>query len=308
MRAFLLHMSILLSAHSLSRRLGSHQAVVDFSLDIQRGEVVGLLGPNGAGKTTSLRMLSGCLAPDSGTIHINGVELSRKPLAAKAQLGYLPETPPLHAELRVDEFLLFCARLRGLSRAEARQALHKSSSACGLQQVQAQIIGSLSKGYRQRLGLAQAIIHNPPLIILDEPTDGLDPQQLQQVRQLIRDLAEQHAVLLSSHMLSEVQAVCDRVAIMSRGRLVKQLSLKQLKSGPQPILLRLRQNIPVDALLALAGVERAEKIQTGLYRLEINQADARESISRYAVEHDWGLLEMHQEPVNLENIFAEACA
>ncbi|MGJ8668147.1 MAG: ABC transporter ATP-binding protein [Oceanococcus sp.] len=302
-------MTLLLTAHKLSRRFGSQQAVADFSLEIRRGEVIGLLGPNGAGKTTSLRMLSGCLSPDQGHVQINGVDLHRQPLAAKAQLGYLPEKPPLHLELRVDEFLLFAARLRGLNAKQARQSLQRTCEACGLEAVRKRIIGSLSKGYRQRVGLAQALIHNPALIILDEPTDGLDPQQLQQVRQLIRNLASDHAVLLSSHLLSEVQAVCDRLALMSRGKLVKQLSMHALGAGEadnsRPLLLQLRSEQACEGLLALEGVQAAEQLRPGHYRLQLDNLDARESISRLAAQQDWGLLEMHTEPLSLESIFAE---
>ena len=298
----------MLTAHKLSRRFGSQQAVADFSLTLQRGEVLGLLGPNGAGKTTSLRMLSGCLSPDAGHIEINGVDMRKQPLAAKAQIGYLPETPPLHLELRVEEFLLFCARLRGLDRKAAQQALQRCSAACGLESVQRSLIGALSKGFRQRVGLAQALIHQPPLIILDEPTDGLDPQQLQQVRQLIRELAQQHAVLLSSHMLSEIQAVCDRVAIMSRGHLVKQFSMQQLESEQRPLLLRLRQPAALTDLQALPGVAQVEELAAGHYRLQLAGADASEFIARTALERDWGLLEMRREPLRLEQIFAEASA
>lgn len=304
-------MTTLLAAHNLSRRFGSQQAVSDFSLQLQRGQVLGLLGPNGAGKTTSLRMLSGCLSPDSGQIQINGLDLARQPQAAKAQLGYLPETPPLHNELRVDEFLRFAAGLRGLRGSKLKQAQDYAVQTCDLGAVRRRIIGSLSKGYRQRVGLAQALIHQPPLIILDEPTDGLDPNQLLQVRQLIRKLTQEHAVLLSSHMLSEVQAVCDQVAIMNRGRLVKHVDLDDLNhttDGPHWLHLQLARPPAHAELEKLPGVVQLQALPAGQYRINSGDQDIREALVQHAAQHHWGLLELRREGPSLESIFAELSA
>jgi ABC-2 type transport system ATP-binding protein len=211
---------ITLSARNLTRRFGNLTVIHKVSLELKRGEVLGLLGHNGAGKTTTLQMLTGCLLPNSGEIEICGINLLRKPTLAKAQLGYLPETPPLYRELSVNDYLTFAARLRGMKTAALADALAQTMQRCGLEAVGKKIIGTLSKGYQQRVGIAQAIIHRPAVIVLDEPTVGLDPAQIREIRSLIRELGDTHSVILSTHMLSEVESVCDRVEIMHYGRLI----------------------------------------------------------------------------------------
>ena len=190
----------------------------DVSLELGRGEVLGLLGHNGAGKSTTLQMLAGVLRPDSGSIAIGGADLATQPERAKRQLGFLPETPPLYRDMTVDAYLIFAARLRQVT--DVAGALAETRRRCGLESVSNKLIAHLSKGYQQRVGLAQAIIHAPLVVILDEPTVGLDPAQLREMRGLIRELGDAHSVILSSHMLAEVEAMCDRVAILHRGRLV----------------------------------------------------------------------------------------
>ncbi len=209
-----------LTARNLQRRFGARVVVDNVSLELRRGEVLGLLGHNGAGKSTTLQMLSGCLLPDGGEIEICGNDLLRQPLQAKRQLGYLPEIPPLYREMRVDDYLAFAARLHGLSAGQTAAAVAESLHRCGLETVRQKRIGTLSKGYQQRVGIAQAIVHQPDVIILDEPTVGLDPAQIRDIRTLIRELANHHSVLLSTHLLSEVEAICDRVNILHQGRMV----------------------------------------------------------------------------------------
>ncbi len=307
-------MSLLLHASNLQRAFGPHQAVREVSLSLKRGEVVGLLGPNGAGKTTTLRMLTGCLAPDAGTVSIDGHDMVNAPVRAKTLLGYLPEVPPLHAELTVAEYLRFAARLHGVERSQIKTAIARAVQSCGLEQVQAQVIGSMSKGFRQRVGLAQAIIHAPPLIVLDEPTDGLDPNQMRQIRLLIRELARDHAILLSSHMLSEIQAVCDRVAIMARGQIVYESSLDRLKSANGEVdghhlLLGLNRPPSQQQLLELDGVTTVNSQDNRHFRLSVSPGtDPRESIARAAVTGDWGLFELQEQTPGLEQIFAELTA
>jgi ABC-2 type transport system ATP-binding protein len=211
---------ITLSAHNLTRRFGNQQVVHDVSLELKRGEVLGLLGHNGAGKSTTLQMFTGCLQPDSGEVDICGISLLHHPTQAKAHIGYLPETPPLYRELSVNDYLLFAARLRGMRSAAAAEALSQTRQRCGLESVGKKIIGTLSKGYQQRVGIAQAIIHRPAVIVLDEPTVGLDPTQIRDIRYLIRELGDSSSVILSTHLLSEVESVCDRVEIMQHGRLI----------------------------------------------------------------------------------------
>jgi ABC-2 type transport system ATP-binding protein len=218
-----------ISAQGLCRDFGNRAAVREVNLELRRGEVLGFLGPNGAGKTTTMRMLTGNLAPSAGSVTICGIDMLDRPRDAKARIGYLPEVPPLYRELRVDEYLLLAAKLHRVASPILRPALVKTKQRCGLSDVGGQLIGSLSKGYQQRVGIAQAIIHNPDVVILDEPTAGLDPNQMREIRALIRELGAERSVILSTHILSEVETVCDRVQIMHRGRMVFNDSIDGLK-------------------------------------------------------------------------------
>jgi len=209
-----------LSARKLCRRSGQHEIVRDVSLELRHGEVLCLLGHNGAGKSTTLQMLAGALLPHSGQIEICGYDLARQAAQAKAHLGFLPEIPPLYRDMRVDDYLLFAAGLHRVPRAQLAHDLAETKRRCGLQDNGGKIIGTLSKGYQQRVGVAQAIIHQPEVIILDEPTVGLDPAQIRDIRALIRELGDAHSVILSTHLLSEVENICDRVEIMKEGRII----------------------------------------------------------------------------------------
>ncbi|SFN92448.1 ABC transporter ATP-binding protein [Nitrosospira briensis] len=221
--------SMAISARGLCRCFGTRAAVHDVNLELRRGEVLGFLGPNGAGKTTIMRMLTGNLTPSSGTVEICGIDLLGKPREAKACIGYLPEIPPLYRELTVNEYLRFAARLHRVRSAKIHSALAKVTQRCGLSSTGDRLIGSLSKGYQQRVGIAQAIIHDPEVIILDEPTAGLDPNQIREIRTLIHDLAAERSVILSTHILSEVDNVCDRVQIVHEGRTVLDEYMERLK-------------------------------------------------------------------------------
>ena len=222
---------ITVSAKDLSRSYGARCAVRNIGFELRQGEVLGLLGPNGAGKTTTLQMLAGCLAPSTGAIEICGIDLLEHPSAAKALLGYLPETPPLYRELTVDEYLRLAARLHRIPRNEIADAVNKARQRCGLAEVGKRLVGNLSKGYQQRMGIAQAIVHNPRVVILDEPTVGLDPIQIREIRSLIRELGFDHSVILSTHILPEVESVCDRIQIMNRGKLVFGGDIAELKQA-----------------------------------------------------------------------------
>src|SRR5512139_2999326 len=211
---------ITLTARNLSRSMGGNEVIRGVSLELRRGEVLGLLGHNGAGKSTTLQMLTGALLPHTGHIEICGFDLALQPTRAKACIGYLPETPPLYRDMRVDDYLTFAARLHRVTRAKIPAALAEARRRCGLHDAGRKIIGTLSKGYQQRVGIAQAIIHNPEVVILDEPTVGLDPAQIRDIRTLIRELGNAHSVILSTHLLGEVESVCDRVEIMQRGQLI----------------------------------------------------------------------------------------
>src|SRR3989344_7936026 len=221
--------STLVEIKNLSRFYGALQAVRDVSFTIRQGEVLGFLGPNGAGKTTTMQIISGNLAPSGGSVTIAGHDLLEDPRAAKSQIGYLPEQPPLYRELTVDEYLDYCAALNQVPRAQRVSARDNAKERCGLHDTGRRLIGNLTKGYQQRVGIAQAIIHLPPVVILDEPTVGLDPIQIREIRLLIRELGEEHGVILSTHILPEVQTTCDRVQIINNGELVLSESIDGLE-------------------------------------------------------------------------------
>jgi ABC-2 type transport system ATP-binding protein len=209
-----------ISARALTRHFGAYTAVDAVDLELKRGEVLGFLGPNGAGKTTTMQMLTGNLAPSEGEVTICGIDLLTDPVAAKLCIGYLPEYPPLYRELTVDEFLSLAVKLHRVPKPKRRDAIARAKQRCGLSDVGRKLIGTLSKGYQQRVGIAQAIAHEPDVLILDEPTAGLDPNQIRDIRLLVRELGAVHSVILSTHILSEVEAVCDRVQIMHHGKVV----------------------------------------------------------------------------------------
>lgn len=237
--------SVTLSTQNLCRNFGHHAVVYDVNLQLRRGEVLGLLGPNGAGKSTTMRMLSGNLAPTSGSIEICGIDLLDKPLEAKAHLGFLPEVPPLYFDMTVDEYLLLVARLHRVDKQAMQTMLKDVKQRCGLGHQSKHLIGALSKGFQQRVGIAQAIIHNPDVIILDEPTVGLDPNQILEIRQLIRELVVASSVILSTHILPEVENVCDRVQIMHKGTVVfdqTMIELRQQDSNLGNIFTQLTQS------------------------------------------------------------------
>ena len=220
---------VTLSAVNLRRAYQSHAVVQQVSIELKQGEVLGLLGPNGAGKTTTLRMLAGNLAPDDGNIEICGIDLFEQPKEAKAHLGYLPEIPPLYPEMTVDEYLIFAARLHRVDHTSIHAQVDDTKRRCGLSHRGRQLIATLSKGFQQRLGIAQAIIHSPAVIILDEPTVGLDPNQMREIRELIMELKAFSSVILSTHILSEVDSICDRVQILHQGSVVLDQTLADLK-------------------------------------------------------------------------------
>jgi len=221
--------SVTLSAQHLTRFHGKRCVVSDLSLELRRGEVLGLLGHNGAGKSTTLQMLAGALRPSSGRIEVCAIDLARRPDLAKACLGFLPEHPPLYRDMRVDDFLIFAARLHRIPAAQLADHLQLAKQRCGLLDCGQKIIGTLSKGYQQRVGIAQAIIHQPAVVILDEPTVGLDPSQIREIRNLIRELGNSSSVILSTHLLNEVENICDRALILQQGKLIFSGSIDELR-------------------------------------------------------------------------------
>ncbi|MDX1572494.1 MAG: ATP-binding cassette domain-containing protein [Methylophaga sp.] len=301
-------MTLLLHATLLNRQFGSNYIVKNLSINLYREQVLGFLGPNGAGKSTTMKMLTGNLAPDSGKVIINGIDLLADPKAAKRHIGYLPENPPLYRELTVREFLSFCGRLHGLPNKQIQSAVDDVIERCGLQTMQRRLIGQLSKGYQQRCGIAQAIIHQPDVVILDEPTSGLDPIQIQQIRQLIRDIAREHSVILSTHILPEVEMLCDRVQIMHQGQLVFSDTLQALQSQRQHAALNVAFRTPpsVTTLANLPGVSNVETISAQQFRLHFSpENDPTDTLVHIAVTENWQLTQLTPEQDSLEQLFTQ---
>jgi len=299
----------LVEVANLHRRYGDVHAVQGLSFQLRRGEVLGFLGPNGAGKTTTMQMICGVLAPSEGTVRIGGIDLLDDPIEAKRQLGYLPEQPPLYRELTVDEYLCHCAHLHGLRKQAARLAAQEAKARCGLQSNGGRLIGNLSKGYQQRVGIAQAIVHRPAVVVLDEPTVGLDPIQIREIRDLMSELGNDHGVILSTHILPEVQAVCDRVQILHEGRLVLDEDLAQLSKSQRLRSTRVKFRRPPgrQSLSRLAGVMRVESLDGDGLRLHHgDDAGLAERVVAASVAGDWGLYELVSETRSLEEIFVEA--
>ncbi len=299
---------ILIRVEHLWRYYGPHCAVRDVSFEVRRGEVLGFLGPNGAGKSTIMQIISGNLAPSAGRVWINGVDILDQPRQAKASLGFLPEQPPLYRELTVDEYLRYCARLHGIRSGGCKMALSTAKQRCGLSDVGQRLIGNLSKGYQQRVGIAQAIIHAPAVVILDEPTVGLDPIQIREIRALICELRNEHSVILSTHILPEVQATCDRVQIINRGELVLADTTEGLLRHMQTLslLIGLRRPPAFEILRSVSGIETVEAAENNLIRLRYSaQHNPAEALAKLAVAQDWGLYELSLERVSLEQIFVD---
>ncbi len=299
---------ITLSARHLTRSFGKLSVIHDVSLQLKRGEVLGLLGHNGAGKTTTMQMLTGCLSPDSGAIEICGIDLLRHPTLAKKHIGYLPETPPLYKELSVKDFLIFAAKLRGMKCADVPAALDLTLQRCGLMDKSRQLIATLSKGYQQRVGIAQAIIHQPAVIVLDEPTVGLDPTQIREIRTLIRELGNQHSVILSTHLLGEVESICDRVEIMQHGKLIYGDTSARMQQYGQVtgFTLSLRNPPAMSALQGILGVTRVEQFSANQFRVlhTIEQNPSAELLA-LAAQHDWQLEQLTPLQTRLEDVFVK---
>ncbi|CAH9019444.1 ABC transporter ATP-binding protein [Candidatus Nitrosacidococcus sp. I8] len=296
----------LIRAEQLYRYYGGYCAVKEVSFDVRRGEVLGFLGPNGAGKSTTMQMLTGNLAPSAGQIWINGVDLLDQPKKAKKSLGYLPEDPPLYRDLTVKEYLSFCARINRIPDNQQAKAVMTAVDRCGLNNVYERLIGNLSKGYQQRVGIAQAIIHSPPVIILDEPTVGLDPIQIREIRDLIRQLAQEHSVIISTHILPEVQTICDRVQIINQGELVLTDTIEGLshRMDSSSIFVRFNQPPQKEILMSLKGVNQVTTEEDGQIRISYNpEQDPIDELVARAANEGWCLRELTPERHSLEEIF-----
>jgi gliding motility-associated transport system ATP-binding protein len=299
---------VLVDVKDVSRSYGNIRAVKNLSFSIHKGEVLGFLGPNGAGKTTTMQIISGNLAADEGSVTIAGHDLLQEPKAAKAALGYLPEQLPLYRELTVNEYLDYCAALNRIARRQRKAAREHAKQKSGLLDVGERLIANLSKGFQQRVGVAQAIIHSPPVVILDEPTIGLDPIQIREIRGLIRELGKDHGVILSTHILPEVQASCDRVQIIHNGSLVLNDTIDGLAGHMRSLSLvvAFRRPPAPSQLEQIPGVTAVQS--DGNQRLQILHQpdnDPTEEIVRLATQHDWGLYEIQPLGVSLEELFVE---
>ncbi|MDH5517916.1 MAG: ABC transporter ATP-binding protein [Gammaproteobacteria bacterium] len=301
----------LIKASGIQRYYGNSLAVNNLNFELHVGDILGFLGPNGAGKSTTMQIISGTLAPDAGQIEINGYDLIEQSTLAKQQLGYLPEQPPLYKELTVDEYLSYCARLRNIDKPSLPAALDKAKQRCGLSAVGRQLISSLSKGYQQRVGIAQAIIHNPAVIILDEPTVGLDPIQIQEIRQLILELGQHHGIILSTHILPEVQAVCNRVQIIRQGELVFNSEMASIDKSRHSQQFDLAFKAPVDdALLNSIDSLTLDKLSETSYCIELpdneSEADAAlQQLLTVCCQQNWRLQQLTPRSRSLEQIFIE---
>lgn len=307
----------MISVTSLTKSYGSTHAVKDLTFTVGRGEVVGFLGPNGAGKSTAMRILSGYLPADSGEVRIAGFDIFGESLKARARIGYLPENVPLYPEMRVGEYLGYRAMLKGVRRRRVPEKVEDSLELCGLRHVQRQLIGTLSKGYRQRVGLADALVNEPDILLLDEPTIGLDPNQIREIRRLIRGLASRHTILLSSHILSEVEMTCSRVMIMNKGCIIASGTPAELRGRSGLALagvvrLEIRVPDPAEALKilrALPGIGSVTLDETtgeGWSGFEIRAAegDPRECLHEESVRREWRVRELSSREPSLEEVFA----
>jgi ABC-2 type transport system ATP-binding protein len=299
----------MVSVDRLTKRYGSRVAVREVSFQVAAGEILGFLGPNGAGKTTTMRMITGFISPSSGTATIAGHDIRNEPLAAKASFGYLCETPPLYREMTVASFLRFVAEIKRVAPGQRRAWVDRALSLCGLSDVAHRVIGRLSKGYRQRVGLAQAMLHQPPVLILDEPTVGLDPRQMIEMREVIRGLAGEQTVILSTHILPEVQNTCSRVVVINEGQIVAADSIDNLTAGLGRVqTLRLRVSHDgaglAGTIKAVAGVAEVVREGPEVYLVRVDGGDdARERVANAVVASGAGLVELTRQRASLEEVF-----
>ena len=296
-------MSTLLQANNLTRHYADYCAVNDVSITLNVGDILGLLGPNGAGKTSTMSILTGNLAPNAGEVLIKGINLADDPKQAKQSIGYLPEQPPVYRDLTVNEYLRYAAKLHGIKGKAISTAVKLAGERTGLNEVSHRLIGNLSKGFQQRVGIAQAIIHEPDVIILDEPTVGLDPIQIREIRELIRELGSRHGIILSTHILPEVQAICNRIHILHEGRIVYD-DANSATTDQAELTVQFSRDIDIDELLELPDVSNVIRQQQGRYIIHhpASQNPAA-AVANLAVTREWGLLELTPSAMGLEHIF-----
>jgi len=310
----------MINVQGLTKRYARNTAVDQISFEVEKGQIVGFLGPNGAGKTTTMRMLTCFMPPTAGTAIVAGFDILQQPLEVKKRIGYLPELPPLYPEMRTGEYLTFVGRIKGLTGAELRSRVDYACERCAVLDVRNKLLGKLSKGYRQRVGLAQAIIHNPDVLILDEPTAGLDPKQINETRDLIKGLAGDHTIILSTHILPEVEQTCEQVIIINKGKVVATDSVSNLQNrarGDEAVLLEVAGR---NGALDPAAVQRRLEQVAGVSRVTLKEPRHNRSVfevagrkdeslkgnlARAVVESGWDLNELHATSMSLEEIFLQ---
>lgn len=313
----------MIKVEHLTKRYDNFVAVRSIDFEVEKGQIVGFLGPNGAGKTTTMRILTCFMPPSEGTASVAGYDVLTHPMEVKKRIGYLPETPPLYPDMEVSEYLTFVGKLKGIPTADLPRRVKEVEERCAVTDVADKLISKLSKGYRQRVGLAQAIIHNPEVLILDEPTSGLDPKQIHETRELIRSLAGEHTIILSTHILSEVEQTCDHVIIISKGQMVAKDSVSNLTSrlrGQATIALEIEaRSGSLDNAQVIARLERIEGVakvitresRVGRHDFEVEaQAgqDIRAELARSVVEAGWNLNELRAAALSLEEVFLDLTA
>ena len=298
----------ILKIEHLYHRYATQWAVEDINLEIRGHGVVGLLGSNGAGKSTTMNIMCGVLKQTEGNVYIQGINLKEDPVEAKKHLGFLPQKPPLQGDLTVEEFLSYVARVRQVERSQVKKTVEDVLERCGIMHFRKRLIRNLSGGYQQRVGIAQAIVHQPEFVVLEEPANGLDPNQILEVRRLIKDIAAERTVILSTHILSEVQAICDYIYMIEQGRLVFNGTIDEFDNYivPNTLLVTLRAAPTVEELKAIPGLVRAEDLGNCSYRLYFSDAEeAMERVVETSVQHGWRLTTQALEKCSMDEIFAE---
>lgn len=297
----------ILKIENLSHRYSVKWAVKDINIEIERKGIYGLLGSNGAGKSTTMNIVCGVIKQTEGKVSICGIDTIANPVASKVKIGFLPQKPPLHVELTVTEYLEHCAKLRMMSKADAKEAIGEVLKICNLEHMKDRLISNLSGGYQQRVGIAQAILHKPEVVIFDEPTNGLDPNQILEIRGLIRDIARERTVILSTHILSEVQAICDKIIMIENGSVIFNGTITEFDNyiTPDTILVSLLDMPPVEAIEAVSGVVSVEYLSGTEYRIKSSDIETTiQNLIAANVEKGWRLNAINEEKSSMDDIFA----
>ena len=298
----------MIEAKSLTKKYGSRTAISDVSFKIGQGEIVGFLGPNGAGKTTTMKILTGYMAPNQGEVYLDGLNVFKDPITAKKKLGYLPEIPPVYSDMIVEDYLKYVARLKLCPKEKIPKLVERAIDKANLHDVRKRLIQNLSKGFKQRTGLAQALVSDPKILILDEPTVGLDPKQVIEIRETLKQLKGEHTIILSTHILSEVQISCDRVIIINDGKIITEDSLEGLSQKmrvKRQIILKVKKSSPdlMTKIKSIKGILSAQKTNSG-FELDVEPDEGiNEEVAKAVISGSYGLIELQERAFNLEDVF-----